>query len=545
SDFGLTYNLTGNPVNAGTYNNVIVPSALSGAKSINYNITYQNGDFVIDQKALTVKANDTNKTYGDANPAFNSTFTGLASSDSTSDFGLTYNLTGNPVNAGTYNNAIVPSALSGAHSGNYTVTYQNGDFVIDQKALTVKANNNNKTYGDANPAFNSTFTGLASSDNTSDFGLTYNLTGNPVNAGTYNNAIVPSALSGAKSINYNITYQNGDFVIDQKALTVKANNANKTYGDANPAFNSTFTGLASSDNTSDFGLTYNLTGNPVNAGTYNNAIIPSALSGAKSINYSITYQNGDFVIDQKALTVKANNTNKTYGDANPAFTASYTGFISGEDQTVLGGAIGYTTAATNTSSVNNYAISPSGLTSLNYNIAFTNGTLTVLPKGLTVKANNANKTYGDANPQFSATYEGFITGQDKSVLGGSLSFSTSANNYSPAGNYTVTPLGLTSTNYTIEFTNGNLVINPKIVPTVVIADIIDPIIPIKKDIANDIQFRKYDYATLDEISNNIKYSNNEIPTIKNISNQMQIENKDTVNQPIFNDTKNNKKFTWE
>src|SRR5205807_8326108 len=56
-------------------------------------------------------------------------------------------------------------------------------------------------------------------------------------------------------------------------------------------------------------------------------------------------------------------------------------------------------------------------------------------------------------------YAGFVLSQNSSALGGSLSFSTSATTASVVGAYSVTPSGLSSTNYAISFHDGTLTIS--------------------------------------------------------------------------------------
>jgi hypothetical protein len=53
-----------------------------------------------------------------------------------------------------------------------------------------------------------------------------------------------------------------------------------------------------------------------------------------------------------------------------------------------------------------------------------------------------------------------VLGQDRSVLVGTLGFTTDAAPASPVGAYTVTPGGLTSGNYAISFVPGTLTVNP-------------------------------------------------------------------------------------
>ena len=96
----------------------------------------------------------------------------------------------------------------------------------------------------------------------------------------------------------------------------------------------------------------------------------------------------------------------------------------------------------------------------NYNNAVASVLINVLKADLTVTADNKSKIYGDVLPAFTASYLGFVLGEDESVLGGTLAFTTLATQSSSVGGYAVTPLGLTSTNYAITFVDGTLTITP-------------------------------------------------------------------------------------
>ncbi|TGU70731.1 hypothetical protein E4633_17180 [Geomonas terrae] len=83
---------------------------------------------------------------------------------------------------------------------------------------------------------------------------------------------------------------------------------------------------------------------------------------------------------------------------------------------------------------------------------------TVNKEVITVTADNKNRTYGEANPQFTVTYSGFVKGDDASVLSGSPSITTNATVDSPSGSYSIVPaLGtLSAANYSFVFVNGTL-----------------------------------------------------------------------------------------
>jgi hypothetical protein len=97
-------------------------------------------------------------------------------------------------------------------------------------------------------------------------------------------------------------------------------------------------------------------------------------------------------------------------------------------------------------------------------VNFTAGQLNVTTVPLTVTANNAVRVQGQANPAFSASFAGFVPGETAAVLGGALGFATPATPASAPGGYAITPLGLTSSNYSITFVDGTLTVTAAPVP---------------------------------------------------------------------------------
>ncbi|GAA2120580.1 hypothetical protein GCM10009843_14060 [Nocardioides bigeumensis] len=187
----------------------------------------------------------------------------------------------------------------------------------------------------------------------------------------------------------------------------------------------------------------------------------------------IQFVDGSLDITKAPLTVTADANvetaavdafSKVYGSANPAFTVRYGGFVLGQGSSVLGGTLGFMTTATASSDVASYSVTPGGLTSSNYQIQFVHGTLAVTKAPLLVKvdANPATpvqepftKLYGAGDPAYSVRYEEFVLGQDASVLGGTLTYTTTAPP-SGVGAAVVTAIGQTSSNYAIQYVSGTL-----------------------------------------------------------------------------------------
>src|SRR5207237_90027 len=186
---------------------------------------------------------------------------------------------------------------------------------------------------------------------------------------------------------------------------VKANDKARLYGDANPALDGVITGIKNSDNIT---ATYSTAATPASAvGTYN--IVPTLVDpDGKLGNYTATSTNGTLTITKAPLTVTADDQTRIYGDANPAFTVTYSGFKNGENQAVVSGSPSCSTLATPSTAVGTAAITCSlgTLAATNYSFSFVGGTLTITKATLTVKANDKARLYGDANPAL----DGVITG---------------------------------------------------------------------------------------------------------------------------------------
>lgn len=158
------------------------------------------------------------------------------------------------------------------------------------------------------------------------------------------------------------------------------------------------------------------------------------------------------------LTVTANPAERRYGAADPAFTARFDGFVPGESAAVLGGDLTFASAAAPGSPVGIYQITPGGLTATNYALTFVPGALTITAAPLAVRAQDAEREYGAADPSFAARFEGFVGQDGPGVLDGTLLCQPAAGASSPPGAYAITCGGLTATNYDLTFTPGTLTI---------------------------------------------------------------------------------------
>ena len=221
-------------------------------------------------------------------------------------------------------------------------------------------------------------------------------------------------------------------------------------------FTASYSGFVNGDTASSLGTAVTL-GTTALASSPVGAYIITA-SGAAYTNYDISYGTGTLTIDPAALTITANNTNKVYGATLPVFTANYSGFVNGDTASSLTTPVTLATTATVSSPVGNYTITASGAAYTNYNIGFVNGTLTVGTALLTVTADNKSKAYGQALPELTASYSGFVNNDDTNSLTALATLATTATSVSNVGVYPITASGATSTNYSFAYAGGLLTI---------------------------------------------------------------------------------------
>lgn len=240
-------------------------------------------------------------------------------------------------------------------------------------------------------------------------------------------------------------------------ITITADGKSKVYGDANPSLTLTTNGLLSGDD-----LSTALSGSPLvstaattssGVGTY--AITPAAGTLTSPTGYQITFAAGTLTVTPAPLTIAVADASKVYGDAMPSFAVSYDGFVGADDESAVTG-LSVTSTANASSGVGSYSITASGAAA-NYDITFTDGTLTVTPAQLTISVADTSKVYGDAMPNFAVSYDGFVAGDDESVVT-NLNVASTADASSGVGSYNITPSGASAANYDITFTGGTLTV---------------------------------------------------------------------------------------
>ena len=276
------------------------------------------------------------------------------------------------------------------------------------------------------------------------------------------------SLTGSAAGNYALTQPILAANITGAPLLVSADDQARAFGHTNPVWTVSYRGFVGGDGPSSLGGSLSFSFTDTNAvsmpsietnttvGTY--VIIPGGLTSG---TYALSYADGTLQITQAVLTVAVNPAAKVYGTANPAFSATISGFLDSDNASVVSGTPQLSTSAGAASSAGVYDVvgALGTLSATNYSFSFTNGTLTVLPAPLTVIGNNATRLYGAANPPFTGTIAGLQNGDLISA-----SFVALAGPTSPVGDYGITASlsGAASTmdNYTLSITLGTLQVLP-------------------------------------------------------------------------------------
>ncbi|CAN5158902.1 hypothetical protein BH23BAC3_BH23BAC3_04480 [soil metagenome] len=332
---------------------------------------------------------------------------------------------------------------------NYKITFEQTSFEITPRELLVVADTSQtKVYGSIDPELTYNVTGFAPGD---DSGM---LSGKlsrkeGENAGEYN--ILPGTLNAGN--NYEVTFRDALFEIIPKdlAITVKEGQTN-VYGEDDPVFDYTADGFVPGEDYNVFrGRLSRRQGEDV--GSY--GILPGDLTAGK--NYSLTFEGANFEITPRLLTVNVDaGQSKMFGENDPSLTFTASNFGWNDDERIISGSLSRVPGE----SSGFYEVSRNNLDAgKNYKIDFNEERFEVTYRPLVVTVDEGqSKTYGRNDPSFSFKVEGFVSGDNRSLLRGSLSRPEGEH----AGEYPITIGNLaTSGDYKIEFKGAVFEILPK------------------------------------------------------------------------------------
>jgi gliding motility-associated-like protein len=407
---------------------------------------------------LTVSAEAKEKIYGEANPALTFLYSGWVLSE---DESL---LDTKPVAATTVTAATdaglytADITVAGGADTNYDFTYTTADFTVNKATLTVTADNKEKVYGSANPALTFQYSGfIAGEDETvlDTEPLAATTIVNNSAAGLYSATIT---VDGGVDNNYQFSYVPANFNITKAMLTATADSKTKVYGASLPTLTFQYTGWVLSEDESILDTkpvaATTVTENSI-TGTYSDAI---TVAGGADDNYNFTYVAADMEVTKAMLTVSAEAKEKIYGEANPALTFLYSGWVLSEDESVLDTKPVAATTVTAATDAGLYTadIAVAGGADTNYDFTYTPADFTVNKATLTVTADNKEKVYGTSNPVLTFSYSGFVLDNGPSVILTAPIISTDAGQVSNTGDYNIYFTGGFDENYTFSYVPGTL-----------------------------------------------------------------------------------------
>jgi gliding motility-associated-like protein len=400
---GATVTYTGNNQNTvGTYN------VTATIKQTNYN------DLILTSKLNITPATITGVTLADQNFIYDGTAKSLAVTGLPT--GATVAFTGDgQTNVGTYNvTATVKQA-------NYN------DLVLNGKLTIIPATITGVTLADQSFIYDGSAKNLSVINLPADATVTY--TGNGLTTvGTYD------VTATVKQANYN------DLTLTSKLTITPATITGVTLADQSFVYDGTAKSLALTGLPTGATVTY--TGNGQTAvGTYN------VTATVKRANYN------DQVIEAKLTITPATTTGVTLADASFIYDGKP------KSLAVTGLPTGSTVAYTGNSQINaNSYIVTAKISRPNYSDITLSANLTVSKANLIITADNQTKVYGQANPELTVSYSGFVTGESPAILSKAALATTTANTSSLVGNYPITVSGAVASNYIINYINGTLAI---------------------------------------------------------------------------------------
>lgn len=348
-------------------------------------------------------------------------------------------------NAGTY------TATAEISNNNYTISSNAAKtFTIEQKALTVTAEDKTVTYGDS-ASYTATYNGLLDCDKgklgTPNFTCNYN------EVGTYS-----ITVDGLENSNYAITFVNGTLTVNKRTITLDWGTANSFIYDGNAhTLKPDAKNIVIGD---DLGLAITVTGENISGSSAINVGTYTATASITNKNYVIAENNksATFTITSRALTITANDHEIIYGSAPATNSYTISGMIEGETPGTanIGGTVKLTTNYTKYGDVGEYDIivDISGLSAPNYSFTAKNGKLTVTKKELTVTAKPHEITYGEEPSANGYTINGFVNNENESVITGleNITYIIDYAQWQDIGQFSITPKvdGLSAVNYSFK-----------------------------------------------------------------------------------------------
>ena len=401
------------------------------------------GTVTITPKPVTVTARSYSKTFGAADPTFEADTAGTLNGDK-----ITYDIsreTGEDV--GTY--TITPAGE--AVQGNYNVTYATGTLTItaSDREKAVEVTSYNGVYDAKNHTIE--VKNLVDGDQVEysyDNGTTWT-----TDLTKYKDVTDTTILVKVTNANYaEVPQLTGTVTITRFPLVVKAEDKSKVFGEKDPKLTATETsGVEGKAKPDKQEITYDLSRTAgENVGEYPITATGEAVQG----NYTVTYEPGKLTITkaERAKDIEVVNYKNVYDAGN--HTIEVKNLVDGDKvEYSYDGGKTWTTDLKQYKDVTAEVKIQVKVTNDNYKPVDTKtGTVEITRRPVTVTANSYQKTFGEADLEFTAKVEGTL-GNDK------VDYKLSREKGEDVGTYTITPTGDEKQgNYKVTYKPGTLTI---------------------------------------------------------------------------------------
>lgn len=303
------------------------------------------------------------------------------------------------------------------NAGHYTktlkATYSNGidfsveipyEYTINKAPMTLSVNDVQREYGDPNPSFTCNISGFVNGENEQTLGITpaFECEATQIsNVGNYR------ILASLNAPNYEITYKYGTLTIVKAPIIATILNVNKIYGNENPDFSLSYSGLKNNETAPEWNIAPKFSTTATVASGV--GVYPVTASGGVAVNYDVTeYNPGTLTISKRDLTAKANDCERLYGEENPQFGISYIGFVNGDTESTLAKKPITECNATQASNAGTYPIVVTGGEAENYSFVYKDGSLKINPLTTGFKDMYNSVTYNDMSLSTSESYFNYI-----------------------------------------------------------------------------------------------------------------------------------------
>ena len=460
SDHYISPRFTGSQTDAGQSVNTIDEEntkvlTLAGSikdVTVNYDVKYNYDEalLVVKQRPITITANSDEKDY-DGDPLTNN---GYTVSEYTTESGLipgqilTAEVEGSQTVKGTSANVIIGVKITVKDengnekdvTANYEITSINGVLTVNPRAIKVRTRGDEFTYDGLDHAYNNDsdyeiVEGSLVKDHR--FMLTEYTTVKNANGDGVKNVITLMVVRGEAgatedmSENYAVTYDCGILKVNRRPIDITT--ASETFE---------YDGTAHTTEYSKNEITQDnpVTGHRIQvdsrteityvqqSGTLNKLVV-SIWDGEgenATDNYDIHYDEGTLTVTPKAITVTTESHEFTYNGTDQFWEKCYTDGLVSADQSLE--VIEHTTirnvddksrenalvvivTANGKDNVDGYYLTA------NYTISYSNGTLTVIPRPITIKTGDATKVY-DGAPLTCNSYKDVAEDGDRGLVDG-------------------------------------------------------------------------------------------------------------------------------